>query len=355
MNRICILIAGTLLTLTACSSSNGSSSSNEEDAVIINGDVATDGLFGLPDGESDGEPAGDSSTTNPDEVPSLDAVTTTDVNEDTGGGGGGGEGGDRYDDCGFTNGCADPYTCIGNCHLPCDEGCPEDEECLELGGGFGVCGHVVDEGEDCDLRMARICEDELFCNDDDVCEAPEVGGEGAPCGGRESCEDGTMCISTGGREGICHRECEDTCDLEETCVGGDGGGACFVACDPESDDNLCPEGYICREQLGGGDVACLPDLGGSTGTGGEFADACGGGSSCSGDLFCPPGIEGAYCTGQCEEASDCPGEPSGATCESFGWGPGICAFLCETEGEDGPCPDGMHCRSIFGAINLCTH
>lgn len=359
IRAIGLIAAASLLMLSACSSDTAAS--GDGDATVLGeGDVSTDGVFTLPDGrvvdDADESDAGG---------PTLDAI----VESDTGGGGeedgGGGEtdtgggGGEeipgRFDSCGFGDPCPEPLQCLGTCQLPCDAGCAEDEECIELGGGFGVCGQEAEEGERCELTEAAVCADDLFCNDDNECEAPDVVGEGDDCGGDTiDCGDGLICVGTGRGEGVCHEECGDGCGEDETCVSprGGGEGACFESCDPDAEEDTCPDGYECREQIGGGEVACLAELGGGgpgggggTGEEADFAEPCGGGgSSCSGDMFCPP-IGGSYCTQTCETVDDCPSEPAGAQCVSAGWGPGLCTFTCEGGGE---CPEGMDCQDLWG-------
>ena len=355
------LLVSSLFIVTACS--NDPAGGSGEDGTAVGGDVGTDGLFTLPDGAVvDSLPGADGGAT-PLDVTLQDGGGGQDT-----GGGGGGEVLGRFDDCGWGNPCPEPLVCVGSCQLPCDAGCPDDEECIELRDDFGVCGHVVGEGGECDFERARVCEEGLFCNEDGICEAPEVSGEGDPCGGDElTCEEGLVCVSTGWNEGVCLRACDPGCEEDEICVtSGDGGsGVCFLACDPEDPDDSCPEGYVCREQRGGGDVACLPDTGGGGGGGGEtpgdlqYAAECSGWSSCEGDLWCPP-IDGAYCTPTCNETSDCPSDPPGATCESFGWGPGLCLYVCEGGGEcpetcdgDPDCTD-MACGDVWGMM-LCHY
>lgn len=344
------VLAVLLLVLTACSSDPAGGSGDEE-GTYLDGDVGTDGLFTLPDGQVVDAPVGGETG-----ATSLDVT----IQEDSVGGGAdsGGGGGilGRFDDCGWGEGCPEPLVCVGTCQLPCDAGCPDGEECLELGGGFGVCGQVVGEGEECDFDRARVCEDDLFCNDDGICEAPDVSGEGDPCGGDAlTCDEGLVCVSTGRDEGICIRGCDPGCEEDEICVTprGGGPGVCFLDCDPNSDEVQCEEGFECREQMGGGDVACLPETGSSGGGGGEgenipFAEECSGWSSCEEGYYCPP-IDGAYCTATCENTSDCPSDPPGATCESFGWGPGLCLYLCP---GGGACPTDMACDEVWG-MELC--
>jgi hypothetical protein len=308
------------------------------------GEVSTDGLF---------NPGTDNG------VGTLDVVVVADSGghgadsgghgEDSGGGGGvdvpeGFLG--RYDECGFgTDPCANPLVCVGRCHLPCNAGCADDEECITFGfSDFGVCGLVVGPGEDCDFELARVCHDGLFCNEVGVCEAPEIGGEGAECDGGTACGEGLLCLGDGRGGGRCHVDCTgnpDHCDEDERCLTArDGSGICARECDPEED--VCDtDNYVCREPLTGGDEACLPNLGDSSGEGG-FGDSCGGPEDCADGYECPRRVPGSYCSIDCDEGTECPDD---TVCQDF-WTFTACAYLCP--GGVGECPEGMDCDELFG-------
>jgi hypothetical protein len=354
------------LCLAACGSDSAGSS--EQDAISLDAgnDLSSGDLFGFPDGaEGDAADADEAGGTGRPDVPTLpDVVVTTDSGgggggtEDTGGGGGGGGG--RFDECGFGEGCEAPLQCLGTCQLPCgpDSDCPEGEQCTIVRGDFGVCSQIVGEGDDCESDFGRICDEDLTCQGG-VCTGEPVTGEGQDCGRGfgDDCPDGLTCVrrATGG--GSCLRPCsaDDQCLEGEDCVGGGGGGACFVDCDEGDDDSVCPDTYECREQNGGGDIACLPDQsgggGGGTTTTVEFGEACGGDVGCADGLFCPSFVPGAYCVVQCEGDSDCPSDPPGSTCENFFIGQ-ACVFTCP--GGAGDCPEGMTCQDLFG-LAVCGY
>ena len=266
----------------------------------------------------------------------------------------------RYEPCGFTTPCTGSLQCLGICHLPCDAGCLEDESCISFGGDdrLGVCGQPNGLGGTCDFFLALICEEGLYCNDEGRCDAPELVYEGEECGGEDlGCEAGLACIPTGPEAGLCLPECEEDadCDLDESCVVARfAGGACFVSCSPGAVD-ACPDGYQCREQFGGSDVACLPERsrpgGGGSGETVGFGAPCSRELSCEEGFFCPPGVPGAYCTRECESPGDCPSEPEGATCEGLSLNQ-ACIFTCT--GSDDGCPEGMTCDTIFGQ-SVCTY
>jgi hypothetical protein len=338
-------LMGVGLVFPACS--DDTPASGEDDTGVIDGgggDLTTDGLFQPPDGGETGDGAAGTDT-------GQDTGSSNDPLEDSGG-----EGLGRYEECGFGGpACEPPLQCLGTCQLPCDAGCLEGEDCIDLGLG-GVCGHIVGEGEACSLNEARLCDEGLDCGDDGLCHAEEVAGEGEACNTfGTGCEEGLVCVAGGfNGDGTCRPVCEEThdCDEGEVCVGSIvGGSACFEDCDPDTDPECTDETTVCRAPIGGGDPACLPRTGNEPGTQ-AFGQPCDNEDNrCQEGLFCP-GLQGSYCTQTCGEDGDCPDEPAGATCLGFGIGGGVCVFGCP--GGDTDCPEGMSCTDLLGQA-VCTY
>jgi hypothetical protein len=338
LGAVLLLVSG-----AACSGDSPITGGNDDTNIDGGGgDINTD-LFAPGDAEDDsgeGDGAGD----------------------DSGGGGGDlveeGEAGlERYAPCGLSGAqCAPPLVCVGTCQLPCSAGCPEGEECIELGGfgDAGVCGVRGAEGDDCDITRGLFCEAGLMCVEG-ACAGSESGGEGGACGGfGEECDDGLVCVFTGFGEGICQRACGDDapCEEGEVCVGGVLGGtpACFEDCDLQTDP-VCSDNvtYQCRAPLGGGDEACLPRLGDPPGDA-EFGEPCSSEVACVEGLFCPR-LRGGYCTATCSNSEPCPSEPAGAECVNLLL-QGACLFTC-AGGDASECPEGMVCNDVFGQ-RLCA-
>lgn len=349
MRLVCASAALLLVLATACSGDSPAAGSGDDTNIDGGGgDINTD-LFTPGDGGFDADGTGD------------DAIA--DVESDGGGGGGDALGDSdteylgRYDDCGFGGPqCEPPLTCVGNCQLPCSAGCPEGEECIDLGGfgSAGVCGVRGGEGDPCDITMGQFCDEGLNCVEGE-CAAPTVSGEGEACGGfGEQCAEGLSCVFTGLGQGICQATCGEggACDEGEVCIGGGFGGRgnCFEDCDPTTDpecsDNVT---YECRTAFGSSDAACLPRIGEPPGDV-AFGEPCGGDARCAEGLFCP-GLQGAYCTKTCAGAGDCPTEPAGSECVNLVV-QGVCAFTCPG-GDDSECPEGMTCNDLFGQ-QLCA-
>jgi hypothetical protein len=209
--------------------------------------------------------------------------------------------------------CAAPYFCVTDgresyCSQTCDDSmlCPEDYFCAELSGNSGACAL----GEPPVINQA---------------------GFGEECGEQIGCEPGLSCISDG----------TDT--------------YCSAPCNQD----MCPEGYLCAELQGGGNICArgseepLPELG----------EECGEGGRCADGLFClsdqlntdpNTGQVVAYCSQECPRR-DCPDDyrcidvqPSGTACQKV---PSAgnrqlgdeCWINPESPYDDPICPDGLRC------------
>lgn len=203
--------------------------------------------------------------------------------------------------------------------------CPDDNWCLETGGGNGICVPHGDQdiGESCN-------EDPFQCGEGQVCDGafqdpPTPGAFCATlCGGDGDCDDDEWCrIFPGQGQGTClpagEGEVGDSCAVDRFSCGegmlclneGTRYANCADLCQRERD---CERGTYCA--FFGDDIgACLPE--GERETGDECADN---------PLDCAPQ---AFCIG--------------------GWGPGYnpdayCSDNCED--DDAICRDGFYCADV---------
>jgi hypothetical protein len=318
------------------------------------GDVSLDGNFNPVDGGDDVEGDG---TSGGDDVAGDDTAAGDDTSggDDAGGDDTGGSELARFDECDPTSppACEPPLVCFrGTCQLPCNAGCPDGEVCLDV-VGFGdlrICGVEVGEGGECNPDEARVCEEGLYCDEESgTCEVTGVSSSaGDECGGFDmTCGDGLVCVRAGfGGDGRCHETCENDDDCEDgwRCQSVGFQSVCVENCEETEDCSW--DGYVCREPLGGGDLACLGATGDEPGSL-ELGEACGGDlGNCAEGLTCPSFIPGAYCTYSCSDSNPCPEDPPGLECLGFAMF-GNCAFVCP--GGAGDCPESdMACDDLFG-------
>jgi cysteine-rich repeat protein len=237
--------------------------------------------------------------------------------------------GEECDDGNLTpgDGCED---CLFNCHDPadCDDGldCTRDaceaiatgllcthapvagacviagscyaESDLEPGNPCHVCAPATDPDGWSNQAEGTSCEDGLFCNGAEACDAtgaclaPEPGCPTDPCA---TCDETTDACIPAGADTVC-RPAVSECDFEETC---DGTSYLCPA------DEIVAAGRVCRASRGscdpeevctGVDAACPADEIVAAGTACDDLDACSLASACDaagtcvGTSFPAPGL-----------------------------------------------------------------
>jgi len=222
------------------------------------------------------------------------------------------------DDGAFCNGtetCDAGSGCLAGSPIDCDDGvaCTADS-----------CDEAADA---CDSSpVDASCEDGIFCNGAEVCDA----GLGCQPGAVVDCDDGISCTVDS-----CN-EAADGCDH----------GADHATCD---DGNACNGVETCNA-LSGCDAGSAPDCDdGNPCT----ADSCNDASGCS-NLAIAAGFsctDGLFCNG--EETCDGAGGCQGGTAPALDDGVGCTTDSCDEASDsivhsidDGSCDDGLFCNGV---------
>ncbi len=210
--------------------------------------------------------------------------------------------------------CVDDYDCFRD--LLCD---PSTRTCVETvhPGLGGDCIRDFNGG-----KPARICQPNLFCNDQDNLGTPgicsEFQREGQACN-YNGCAPGLDCAALGGGPRVCHAKPAkgDLCDYGENYCQDD------LQCVPNSNDGPPPTG-VCSER---------PTLG----------QPCMG--DCASGLTCGPGvcIESAYPGDPCEQ-------PSGV-CQNAECVNGICRAYTHV---GAPCASASECLMYECLNGVCA-
>jgi hypothetical protein len=253
--------------------------------------------------------------------------------------------------------------CFDQCALASPD-CRADYECLDIGGGVGVCLPVpvcgngtVERGEECEPPGTATCTA--------TCQGVGTAPIGAACTAATEC-GGDTCFTDadGWPGGYCSQEGCDLGAAATSCLpyGGDGYcldvgdtgspyGMCFDRCAAPAD---CRNGYACEDLGGGLGGLCFP------------LPVCGNGVVERGEECEPPNVGSCSATCQgtgtaavgaaCSSDMDCAGDYCFA--EGDGWPAGYCSQLecdlsapttsCLPYGGDGYCVDVGDVGSPYG-------
>ncbi|HKY64245.1 MAG TPA: vWA domain-containing protein [bacterium] len=318
------------------------------------------------------------------------------------------------DSCNPASGCVfTPKTCDDGLSCSVDSCNPQDGQC-----SFDTSSCECDEASDCNDGNActdnacvqgecvytndngNSCDDGLFCNGTESCDAGECKHSGDPCAAGGECADscdeetnscndeaGTSCNDGDGNactsgecngDGACvshnnDAECDDgnPCTLDDECSGGDCAGtpkSCDdgVSCTPDScnegtgecenptgececvTDGDCDDGNECTTEFCNDQNQCERSNNENECDDGLFcngSDTCGGGT-CSVHAGDPCGT-GGECANSCNEETDSCNDPAGTPCTDDGK---VCTTnTCNGDGEcvstdnELGCDDGNPC------------
>jgi hypothetical protein len=322
---VCMLVAGTAASLTACGSEDGGGDTSDQDAGTDGGNT-TDG------GDTDAGGT-DTDTSNPDTDPGVCETASCERNRD----------------------CAelgDNFTCVAGC---CEE------QAVEV--------QCARPGEPCDSETAS--NDEYFCDTGlgqcltRCADALTDSTEGGNCPPRSN----TFCLATNDPEPPQDPNTGDI--LDGICVPGD--------CTSQFNEDGTPNPAACEgvtplgetTACGADDCTCIAVANGAnfctTAGPGDAGDECGreedGSDGCAGGLTCFRGIclqacdlanEDTACTTDaetvlCVEGADC--SCIEALDTSGDNEPGVCAAACGPFSA-GECADGSTCTPSFGRFGL---
>jgi hypothetical protein len=241
----------------------------------------------------------------------------------------------------------------------CDDGlyCTNPDQCTSgvCGGDPRSCdglddqcnqGACDEDGDQCvpnPINEGQGCDDGLYCNVDETCQAGScTGGEARDCSGEsDQCNDGACNESLSQCEKLPANEgspCDDTwfCTDPDVCTGGVCAGPqrdCSSAGD-QCNDGVCNEGLdSCEPQPKSGGTPC------DDGFYCTQTDACDGSGGCVGT--------GDTCTTECltvcnDEADRCDPTSAGTSCGDDGQycnGPEECDGAGGCAGTVSPCPE----------------
>lgn len=211
-----------------------------------------------------------------------------------------------------------PSSCEPLCQSASD--CDDDNPCTDdVCSATGVCGHA---------NNGAACDDGVFCNGVDTCDAGTCTHGGDPCSGES--------------------ECSDSCDeIDDDCFADEGLG-CI------DDGNVCTDN-VCNA-LG----ACVAVNNTASCDDGVFCngvDTCSGGScSHTGD----PCSSGTECADNCDETDDDCFADEGQACTDDGsvCTDNVCSALgaCAAVNNTASCDDGLYCNGDDTcAGGVCGH
>ena len=264
-----------------------------------------------------------------------------------------------FDDCD-----CDPFlACInGSCqpagrrNLCCTSPeCPTGAECIEPGGGRGICPGDVDAGlpRDGGFRPDGG-RDGGVIPDAGMPETPV----GDPCASQFMCGPIGFCIEeeNGFPDGYCSQDCGpagEPCPPGAVCKGFDMGNAiCLDACSSNAE---CRSEYVCVQVGLDPQRVCWPTPGGSNNPNGNAVGGeCGTDDDCATGLQCLSfqGWPGGYCTKQfCDPMTNpCPG---GSSCFNFPGFFSLCLDDCPIGGTQSDCRPGYYCLGPTGQPGGC--
>lgn len=262
---------------------------------------------------------------------------------------------------------------------PCDDGlfCTADDRCDDqgscLGTGSPCTGNDGDAdcAESCNEELGACngpdpfgspCDDGLFCNGLDRCEAGQCVGSGnSPCAGpdgdadcAESCDEASRsCTGPDPLGSVCDDSAfcttNDRCreggicagDPEGVCPGADGDGDCSESCNEATQDCTAPDpfGVGCNDDL----FCTLTDTCNAAGECRGQGDPC---SGPDGDVDCSESCN------ESEQACTAP-DPEGAGCDdgvSCSVGDQCSLGVC-LSGEERGCNDANPCTDDFCDAN----
>jgi hypothetical protein len=238
--------------------------------------------------------------------------------------------------------------------------CREGYDCVDSGGGVGVCvpaavcgNGAVEQGEECDPPDGSVCGTD--------CVGLGTAPVGAACATAADCA-GNYCApeSDGFPGGVCTQVGCDLAAPETSCLEfggdglcidvGDGVTACIDRCDPARPD--CREGYDCTIVAPGVGV-CVASPAAAAPTG----SPCSTGTDCAGGacLAASDGYPDGYCSSTgCDLASpdaSCASAGGDATCVDVG-GVATCLDRCGGPGA-GACRVGYTCTMRGVGVRVC--
>lgn len=280
--------------------------------------------------------------------------------------------------------------CGSLCNSSADCG---DGQCVDV-GGVGQCVRIVGGAPSCAGATPAGCTTDSDCAASQTCntgtggcvDRPTGGAAlGQPCEANEDCNS-TLCaaLSTGS---VCSQSCDGLdagscpggfyCDGEAVGVcgtglclaGAAGAGALGAACSADTDCStlMCDRGTCATPCIPGGATSCATGFTCQTGAAagcGACKVAGGIGASCESNDDCASslcatrdGDAGAFCTGICSSAEDC---PRSFTCDSAG-DFSVCVPPVGTDAPPEPgtvgaaCGTGAECNSgLCTTENFCT-
>ena len=318
-------------------------------------------------------------------------------------------------DCQVDADCDNGLFCDGA--EACSAGSCVPGDAVDCGDGVACTVDSCNEATDsCDhLTSAALCDDGLFCNGAETCDATAgcQGGVAVDCDDGvactvDTCDEGADACANAVDDGLCdngqHCDGAETCDAAAGCQPGDAvdcgdGVACTVdscneatdSCDNAVNDGLCDNGLYCDgvetcdavagcqagiEVVCDDGVSCTDDAcdestdrcaaaaSDALCDNGQFCD---GAETCDASAGCQGGVavacdDGVACTSDaCDEAADgCAYTPVAAACDNGVFCDG--AELCDPTlgclpGRPVDCDDAVECTSdsCDEAAGACAH
>ncbi len=252
------------------------------------------------------------------------------------------------------------------CDPVMDEGCAEGESCIQTDAG-PLCLTECIMFEDGCPGGSRCVSTDLELNG--VCLPAGVGGVGDPCNSHADCDENTICVDDGLGATSCRAQCDIELDIDceapEVCLSlGGRAGICVIDCDSDCNpgDARCTDaGIEFCEQID--EDLCL-EWGGNV--------ACGGGMSCNeltlecelqcaADADCMHPLVPASCVGgRCVIQSECDpatGEGCAEIEECFlanaDGSAGVCLEGCDPVGPPPRCSNEADGCGFFGGGDFC--